>query len=92
MHWIGRALDVLMVVTVAGFLCWLLGVFGPGLDTTPPTEEQTQAQREFKRDLAAAKLCRETVGESLIRYTAAGELVCVPRGYIHRKNQIASLR
>ena len=90
MQWSGRALDVLMVVTIAGFLCWMLGVFGPGLDTTPPTEEQTQAQREFKRDMAAAKLCREQHGESLVSWSAAGELVCIPRGYIKRRNQVAS--
>ena len=86
-QWIGRALDVLMVVTIAGFLCWLLGVFGPGLDTTPPTEEQTQAQREFKRDMAAAKLCREQHGEAGFTWTAAGELVCIPR---HGKKVLAS--
>jgi hypothetical protein len=42
-------------------------------------DAQQQAAREFRRDLAAAQLCRETVGESAIQWTAAGALVCVPR-------------
>jgi hypothetical protein len=42
-------------------------------------DAQQQAAREFRKDMAAAKLCRETVGESSIQWTAAGSLVCVPR-------------
>jgi hypothetical protein len=90
MQWIGRALDVLMVVTVAGFICWLLGVFGPSLDerdSASSRDAQTQAQREFKRDMAAAALCREQHGEAGFTWTAAGELVCIPR---HGKKVLAS--
>jgi hypothetical protein len=93
MHWIGRALDVLMVVTVAGFICWLLGVFGPGLDerdmrqSAALSDAQRQAERDLRRDMAAAALCREQHGEAGFTWTAAGELVCIPR---HGKKVLAS--
>jgi hypothetical protein len=92
MRWIGRVLYVLMVLTVTGFLCWLLGVFGPSLDehaseSKSLRDAQAQAQRAFFHDVEAAKACRQLHGESLIRYTADGELVCVPR---HSKQAIAS--
>ena len=92
MRWIGRALDALMVVFLTGFVCWLLGVAGPELDAQVDiqTDAQKQAQDDFHKEVAAAEICRETPGESLISWNAAGELVCIPRGYIHRKNQIAT--
>ena len=75
-------------------ICYLVGVFGPALDSHARDWPQSQALvdaqraavREFHKDMAAAKLCRETHGESLVRWTAAGELVCVPR---HGKRQLA---
>lgn len=42
-------------------------------------DAQRQAQREAKRDMAAAKVCRETHGNSSFTWTADGGLVCVPR-------------
>lgn len=42
-------------------------------------DAQKQAQRELQKELAAAKVCRETHGNSAIAWTADGELVCVPR-------------
>jgi hypothetical protein len=58
---------------------------GPALDkhdaerpTTAAAEAQTQAQQEFRRDLAAAELCRKEHGASLVRWTVDGELVCIP--------------
>lgn len=77
-----RALDVLMVVCVTAFACWLLGVFGPSLDaydSGSTNAARSQAKRELRRDLAAAKLCREAHGESSFQWTAADELVCIPR-------------
>ena len=85
--WPLRLVDLLIVICGAALLCWLLGVFGPALDAHASEWPQSQALvdaqraavREFHKDMAAAKLCRETHGESLVRWTAAGELVCVPR-------------
>lgn len=88
--WPYRLADLLMVLFLVGFVCWLLGVFGPALDAHSQTDAEKKAQTEFRKELAEAKMCRETVGESLIRHTADGQTVCVPRGYIHRKNQVAS--
>lgn len=42
-------------------------------------DAQKQAQYELQKELAAAKVCRETHGNSAIAWTADGELVCVPR-------------
>lgn len=42
-------------------------------------DAQNAEQREYRRDMAAAKLCRETHGESGFTWTADGQLVCVPR-------------
>jgi len=87
-----------LVLCLVGLIAWLLAYFGPWLDdidaaTTSAitaADAERQAQAEFHKDLAAAKLCRETVGESLVSWNADGELVCIPRGYIKRRNQLAS--
>ena len=73
----------------------LVGVFGPALDSHASEWPQSQALvdaqraavREFHKDMAAAKLCRQEHGESSFTWTAAGELVCIPR---HGKRQLAS--
>ena len=85
--WIGHLVDLLIVILGALLICYLVGVFGPALDSHasewPASQALVDAQRaavrEFHKDMAAAKLCRETHGESLVRWTAASELVCVPR-------------
>lgn len=46
-------------------------------------DARNQAHAEFRRDLAAAKLCRETHGQSGFSWTADGELVCLPRSIIN---------
>lgn len=43
------------------------------------TDAEQQAARELRRDLAAAKLCREQHGEAGYQWTEAGALVCIPR-------------
>ena len=53
-------------------------------------DAQAQAQRQFLKEKAAARFCRENFGESSVVWTVDDEPVCVPRGYIHRRNQIAS--
>ena len=77
-------------------ICYLVGVFGPALDSHHASEwpqsqalvdAQRAAVREFHKDMAAAKLCRQEHGESSFTWTAAGELVCIPR---HGKRQLAS--
>ena len=87
-----RALDVLMVVFVTAFACWLLGVFGPALDmrdSTSTADAKAQAQAELRRDLAAARICREAHGDASFTWTAAGELVCIPRQGTHAIVQAA---
>lgn len=43
------------------------------------SDAQKQAAAETRRDMAAARACRETHGNSGYQWTADGELVCVPR-------------
>lgn len=83
--WPLRLIDLAIVVVASALLCYLLGVFGPALDAHAGEYHESQAlvdaQRvavqSFKKDMAAAKLCRTTHPGSLIRWTADGELVCV---------------
>ena len=42
-------------------------------------DAQIDAARALRRDLAAAAVCREQHGEAGYTWTAAGELVCIPR-------------
>ena len=42
-------------------------------------DAQKAAQLELKRDMAAAKACRESHGESGFTWTQDGQLVCIPR-------------
>ena len=88
--WQWRVMDLLGVIFMVVFVCWLLGVAGPALDSMSQTDAEKQAQAELRKEVAEAKMCRETHGESLVRHTADGLTVCVPRGYIHRRNQIAT--
>ena len=82
--WLQDFIGVTMMVIA---IVWLLGYYGPSLDRHASEWHESQALidaqraavREFHKDMAAAKLCRETHGESLVRWSAAGELVCVPR-------------
>jgi type II secretory pathway pseudopilin PulG len=43
------------------------------------TAARAQAQSDYRRDMAAAALCREQYGESTYTWTQRGELVCTPR-------------
>lgn len=74
----------------AVLMAFMLGGFGLFLDKISDkraeliespslTDAQKHAQSEMRRDIAAVQVCRETVGESFIRWTEAGQLVCVPR-------------
>ena len=49
------------------------------------SDAQAQAMREMRKDIAAAKMCRETHGESLVRWTVDGMAVCIPRKSIATK-------
>ena len=48
-------------------------------DSTNMTNAQRLSRPENDRDIAAAKLCRELRGEAGFTWSAAGELVCIPR-------------
>ena len=50
------------------------------------SDAQAQAARELRKDMAAARMCRETHGERLVRWTIDGLAVCIPL----RDNQVAS--
>lgn len=88
-------LDMIGVIVMVGLIVWLIGYYGPSLDNHasewPQSKALIDAQRAasqaFRKDMAAAKLCRQEHGESGFTWTAAGELVCVPR---HGKRQLAS--
>ena len=43
------------------------------------TDAQREEKRLYRRDLAAAAVCREQHGEAGYTWSAAGELVCIPR-------------
>lgn len=43
------------------------------------TTARAQAQSDYRRDMAAAALCREQYGEATYTWTQRGELVCTPR-------------
>lgn len=43
------------------------------------SDAQREEKRLYRRDLAAAAVCREQHGESGFTWTEAGALVCVPR-------------
>ena len=86
----GPLFDLILVTAIVAAIAYLLGVFGPSLDerdSASSRDAQTQAQRDTRRDLAAAALCREQHGETGFTWTAAGELVCIPR---HGKKVLAS--
>lgn len=80
--------DLVACIVGVTLIVWLLGVFGPQLDERDVVE--IRAAQAFDRDMQAAKDCREQHGESLVVWNNAGDPVCVPRGYIHRKNQVAT--
>ena len=90
-----RLLDVICVAALVGLFTFLLAFVGPSLDdhsaemrsTQALSDAQKQAARELRRDMAAAALCREQHGEAGYQFTAAGELVCIPR---HGKKTLAS--
>ena len=82
-----RLFDLALVAVGVLTISVLLGFVGPHLDdhggemrqSQNLSDAQRQAQRELHRDLAAAALCREQHGEASYQWTAAGELVCIPR-------------
>lgn len=55
-------------------------------------DAQKQAAAELRRDLAAARICRETHGEASFAWTHDGELVCIPRRGPTSINSIAASR
>ena len=55
------------------------------------TDAEEQAARELRRDLAAARLCRELHGEAGYQWSAAGEVVCIPRRGKRVDTKVAAL-
>lgn len=49
-------------------------------DSLNLSDAKKAAQRVYKKELAAARMCREEFGEgTTIQWTATGELVCIPK-------------
>lgn len=65
----------------------ILGVLGPALDdnsaewqqSSDLSDAQRQARQQLRKELAAARMCRETAPGAALVWTADGEAVCVPR-------------
>jgi hypothetical protein len=82
-----RLRDIFLIAAVVLFIVFVTAFLGPSLDdidadlATQQTivDAQERAQADLRRDLAAAKLCRLTLGESSFTWTEAGQLVCIPR-------------
>lgn len=55
------------------------------------TDAEQQAARELRRELAAARLCREQHGEAGYTWTEAGALVCIPRRGKRQIEKVAAL-
>lgn len=75
--------DLLACTITVLAIVWLLGYYGPSLDEPPDspvvTDAQAAAMHEYMVELQAAKACRVEHGESLLRRTADGGFVCLPR-------------
>ena len=79
--------DLVWVALAVLFIVFVTAALGPSLDDIEAdlatqqslVDAQEQADADLRRDLAAAQLCRYTVGESSFTWTAAGQLVCIPR-------------
>lgn len=78
-----RLSDLIATVAMVLLIVWLLGVYGPSLDEPPDspvvTDAQAAAMHEYMQELSVAKACRLEHGESLVRRTADGGFVCLPR-------------
>ena len=81
--------DLLTCALTVLAIVWLTAYYGPSLDTPPDspivTEAQAAAMHEYMQELAVARACRFEHGESLIRRTADGGLVCIPRKHFTTK-------
>lgn len=73
--------NLINYTTVAGIAFVLAASFH--LDSAWPepalSDAQAQAQAEMRKELAAAKLCRQAHGESGYTWTIDNQLVCLPR-------------
>ena len=60
-----------------------LAYLGPEIDAAPDTPAVTDAQaaamHQYMQELEVARNCRLEHGESLIRRTDKGEVICIPR-------------
>ena len=82
-----RLRDVALIAGVVAAMACFTAYLGPSPDDIRAdlavqqsiVDAQEQARVELRRDLAAAKLCREIHGEAGYQWTAAGQLVCTPR-------------
>ena len=55
------------------------------------TDAEQQAARDLRRDLAAARLCRELHGDSGYQWSAAGEVICIQRSGKRETQKVAAL-
>lgn len=77
-----RLLNIALFLGILGAYAFVMNLDDHGAEMAESAsllDAQRAAQRELKRDMAAAKACRELHGESGFTWTADGQLVCVPR-------------
>ena len=81
--------DVLACAVAVLAIVWLTAYYGPSLDTPPDspavTDAQAAAMHVYMEELAVAKACRFEHGESLVRRTADGGFICIPRKHFASK-------
>ncbi len=73
--------DVVGTIAVTAFFVWAMCFAGQSLDNQPSKALQDAAQAataDFSKSMADAKVCRAQAPGSLVRYTADGQLVCMP--------------
>ena len=80
-----RIINWLLAAAMATILCTAYLLDGPNIISTEQAhymslvDAKRDAARTQRRDLAAAALCREQHGEATFTWTAADQLVCIPR-------------
>ena len=73
----------LIFVFIAGCLGVALDKHDEAPDGPVVTDAQAAAMHEYMQELSVAKACRLEHGESLLRRTADGGFVCIPRNTKH---------
>jgi len=81
-----RFVNIVLTILLTLVFAWVLGVYAPSLDAQTYDRDsdlgdaQRAAKKAMRRDLAAAKICREEFGAgTTFLWTERGDLVCTPK-------------